>query len=131
MLILILINVHFLQNNVCSFEKSWNSQIYSSGSHHPDKKIPKANFPFSSTPYLLSSLSIASDSWIAIRVNNRDSKYKKFNRPDVFSILKLKLGPRFGTKETLVLFLLLKEIFSKKLKLLYIGIYSLHTSGLL
>ena len=56
------INVHFLQNNVCSFEKSSNSQIHSSGSHHPDKKIPQANFPIPSTPYLLSSLSIASDS---------------------------------------------------------------------
>ena len=62
MLILILINVHYLQNNVFSFEKSSNGQIHFSGSHHHDKMISQAKFPFPSTPYLLSSLSIASNS---------------------------------------------------------------------
>ena len=50
MLTLILVNVSYLQNNVFSFEKSSNGQIHSSGSHHSDKKIPQAKFPFPSTP---------------------------------------------------------------------------------
>ena len=58
-------------------------------------------------------------------------RYEKFDRPNVFYILKLKLASSFGTRETLVSFLLLKETLSKKLKLLYIVIYSLHTTGLL
>ena len=50
MLILILINVNYLQNNGFSFEKSSNGQIHSSGSHHPDKKIPQVKSSFPSTP---------------------------------------------------------------------------------
>ena len=51
MLILILVDVHHLQNNVFSFEKCSNGQNHSSSSHHPDKKISPAKFPFLSTPW--------------------------------------------------------------------------------
>ena len=51
MLILMLSYVHYLQNNFFSFEKSSNGQIHSSGSHHPDKKISQAKFPFPCIPY--------------------------------------------------------------------------------
>ena len=49
-------------------------------------------------------------------------RYEKFNRPDVFFILKLRLGSSFRTKETLVSFLLIKEIFrtTNSYMLLYI-----------
>ena len=41
MLILILINVQYLQNVVFSFEKGLNGQNHSSsGSHHPTQKSP-------------------------------------------------------------------------------------------
>ena len=41
MLILILINVQYLQNVAFSFEKGWNGQIHSFlDSHHPIKKNP-------------------------------------------------------------------------------------------
>ena len=49
MLILILIDVHYLQNNVFSFKKCSKSQNHSSGSHHSDKKIPLSLHPF--TPF--------------------------------------------------------------------------------
>ena len=45
-LILILINVQFLQNVVSSFEKGSRGQNHSlSDSHHPTEKSPGANFP--------------------------------------------------------------------------------------
>ena len=50
-------------------------------------------------------------------------RYEKFDRPNVFYILKLKLASSFGTRETLVSFLLLKETLSKKLKLIYCYIF--------
>ena len=50
MLIFILINVQYLQNVVFSSEKRLNGQNhYSSGSHHPNQKIPPAKFPTPST----------------------------------------------------------------------------------
>ena len=49
MLILIFIDIHYLQNNVFSFKKCSNSQNHSSGSHYPDKKIPLSLHPF--TPF--------------------------------------------------------------------------------
>ena len=45
MLILILMNVKYLQNVVFSFEKGLNGQNHSSsGSHHPIEKSPPAKF---------------------------------------------------------------------------------------
>ena len=50
MLILILINVQYLQNVVFSFKKGPNDQNHSSsGSHHPIKKSPLAEFSTSLT----------------------------------------------------------------------------------
>ena len=47
MLILILMNVKYLQNVVFSFEKVLNGQNHSSlGSHHPIEKSLQQNFPF-------------------------------------------------------------------------------------
>ena len=44
MLILILIDVEYLQNVVFNFEKGSNSQKHSSGSHHSIKKFLQQNF---------------------------------------------------------------------------------------
>ena len=47
MLILILMNVKYLQNVVFGFEKGLNGQNHSSlGSHHQIEKSPQQNFPF-------------------------------------------------------------------------------------
>ena len=47
MLIVILIDVQYLQKAVFSFEKRSNGQNYSSsGSYHPIKKSPQQNFWF-------------------------------------------------------------------------------------
>ena len=47
MLILILIDVQYLQNVDFSFEKGSNGQSNSSSDiHHPLKESPPANFPF-------------------------------------------------------------------------------------
>ena len=47
MLLLILINVQYLQNVVFSFERGSYSQNHSlSNSHYFMKKFPKQNFPF-------------------------------------------------------------------------------------
>ena len=52
MLILILIDVHYSQKDVFSFEKGLNGENHSSsGSHHPLKKIPPAKFLIPPTPY--------------------------------------------------------------------------------
>ena len=49
MLLLILINVQYLQNVIFSFEKGSNGQNHSlSDSDHPKEECPKANFP---SPY--------------------------------------------------------------------------------
>ena len=54
MLILILINVQYLQNVVFSFEKGLSGQNHSlSDSYHPIEKSPKENFPF---PLLLDTI---------------------------------------------------------------------------
>ena len=45
MLILILINVEYLQNVVFSFEKGLNSQNHPSDFHQPIKKFTPAEFP--------------------------------------------------------------------------------------
>ena len=50
MLILILMNVKYLQNVVFSFEKGLNGQNHSSsGSHNSIEKSPPAKFPISPT----------------------------------------------------------------------------------
>ena len=49
MLVMILIDVQYLQDVVLSFEKGWNGQIHSSSdSHHSKKNIP-AKFPIPPT----------------------------------------------------------------------------------
>ena len=50
MLILILIDVQYLQKVVFSFEKGLNGQKHSSGSHHSIKNFLQQNFP---SPHLL------------------------------------------------------------------------------
>ena len=44
MLILILVNVQYVQNVVFSFDKGLNGQDHSSGCHHPMKKSLQQNF---------------------------------------------------------------------------------------
>ena len=52
MLIVILIDVHYLQNALFSFEKSLNGQNqYLSGSHHPIPPPSPAKFPYALTPF--------------------------------------------------------------------------------
>ena len=53
MLILILIDVQYLQKAIFSFEKgSVGQNHYSSGSHHPVKKVPQQNFPSPPTGWI-------------------------------------------------------------------------------
>ena len=52
MLIFILIDVHYLQKAVCSFEKGSSCQNHSySGSFHLVKKFPPVKFPIPLTLY--------------------------------------------------------------------------------
>ena len=51
MLVLILINVQYLQKVVFSFEKGLNAQNHSSGSHHLIKKSDRHPPPFPSKTF--------------------------------------------------------------------------------